>query len=79
MTEGRCHIETSPLVCSANQWTGFYMITASAMKELRCVTAHDEKKRSCPLNLTITESLFLQSVQSSVAVLLTDLNICKNV
>ena len=55
------------------------MITASAMKELRCVTAHDEKKRSCPLNLTITESLFLQSVQSSAAVLLTDLNICKNV
>ena len=30
---GRYHIETSPLICSANQWTGFYMITASAMKE----------------------------------------------
>ena len=29
---GRCHIETSPLICSANQWTGFYMITASIMK-----------------------------------------------
>ena len=27
---GGCyHIETSPLICSANQWTGFYMITAS--------------------------------------------------
>ena len=30
----RYHIETSPLICSANQWTGFYMITASVMKEL---------------------------------------------
>ena len=25
---------TSPLICSANQWTGFYMIAASVMKEL---------------------------------------------
>ena len=31
---GRYHIETSPLICPANQWTGFYMITASVMKEL---------------------------------------------
>ena len=28
-------METSPLICSANQWTGFYMITASVTKELR--------------------------------------------
>ena len=27
---GRYHIE----ICSANQWTGFYMITAFVMKEL---------------------------------------------
>ena len=32
---GRYHIETSPLIYSANQWTGFYMIMASVMKELR--------------------------------------------
>ena len=32
---GRYHIETSPLICSANQWTGFYMITASVMKGLK--------------------------------------------
>ena len=25
---------TTPLICRANQWTGFYMITASVMKEL---------------------------------------------
>ena len=34
---GRYHIETSPLICSANQWTDFYMITASVMKELNSV------------------------------------------
>ena len=28
------YIETSPLICGANQWNGFYMITASVMKEL---------------------------------------------
>ena len=27
-------METSPLICGANQWTGFYIITASVMKEL---------------------------------------------
>ena len=27
-------METSPLICRANQWTGFYLITASGMKEL---------------------------------------------
>ena len=31
---GRYHIETTQLICIGNQWTGFYMITASAMKEL---------------------------------------------
>ena len=31
---GRYHIETSPLICSANQWIGFYMITASVLKGL---------------------------------------------
>ena len=31
---GSYHIETSPLICRANHWTGFYMITASVMKGL---------------------------------------------
>ena len=31
---GRYHIETSPLICAADQWTGFYMLTASVMKGL---------------------------------------------
>ena len=32
--EGYYHIETSPLICSANQYTGFYMVEISVMKEL---------------------------------------------
>ena len=32
---GRHHIGTSPLICGANQWTCFYMITASIMKGLK--------------------------------------------
>ena len=31
---GPYHIETIPLICSANQWTGFYMTGASVMQEL---------------------------------------------
>ena len=34
MTETVITVETSPLICSANQWTGFYMITTSVMNEL---------------------------------------------
>ena len=32
---GPNHIEISPLICYANQWTDFYMIGASVMKELK--------------------------------------------
>ena len=32
--QGPYHIETSPLICSMNQWTGFYMIGGSVMNEL---------------------------------------------
>ena len=35
---GRCHIEISQLIYRANQWTGFYMITASVMKELNAIS-----------------------------------------
>ena len=31
---GPCNLETSPLICSANQWTGFYMFGTSVIKEL---------------------------------------------
>ena len=45
---GRYHKETSPLIYSENQWTGFYMITASAMKELIDIGPSD---LSIPSNL----------------------------
>ena len=32
---GPKHIEITPLICRANQWTGFYMIEISVMKELK--------------------------------------------
>ena len=32
---GLYHIETSPLICSANQWTGFYITDTSVMKDLK--------------------------------------------
>ena len=28
----RYDIETSPLICRANQWTGFYMITDNGLR-----------------------------------------------
>ena len=31
---GPYHIETSPLTCSANHWTGVYMVGTPVMKEL---------------------------------------------
>ena len=31
---GPYHIGTSPLIYSANQWTGFYVIGGSAMKKI---------------------------------------------
>ena len=31
---GPYHIETSPLICFADQWTGFYVKGTSNMKEL---------------------------------------------
>ena len=37
---GRYHIETSSFICGANQWTGFYMITASVMKGLSLSTSN---------------------------------------
>ena len=33
---GPYYIETSPLICAATQWNGFYMIETSFMKELTC-------------------------------------------
>ena len=32
---GPYHIETSPLICSANQWTGFYDIRHERVKSFQ--------------------------------------------
>ena len=40
----RYHIETIPLICKANKWTGFY-ITASVMKELKSVFLENYNKK----------------------------------
>ena len=47
---GRYHIETSPLICSANQWTGFFMISTSVVKEL---TSFFTKKGMNNENITL--------------------------
>ena len=41
LVHDRCtyHMETSLLICRANQWAGFYMVGTSIMKELMLV--HD--------------------------------------
>ena len=39
------HIETSPLICGANQWTGFYMITTSVIKGLILLEVNAIKDR----------------------------------
>ena len=31
---GSYHIEASPLICRANQWTGFYMLETFVMEHL---------------------------------------------
>ena len=38
---GPYHIQTSPLVCRANQWTGFNMIWTSVMKELKTMSFNE--------------------------------------
>ena len=37
-------IETSPLICRATQWTGFYMIKTAVMKELTSFSVEINKK-----------------------------------
>ena len=34
MSDKHPHTETSPLICSANQWTDFFMTETSAKKKL---------------------------------------------
>ena len=46
LPNGGCyHIETSLLICGADQWTGFYMITASVLKGLNCFHSYSPKEK----------------------------------
>ena len=51
-----CQIETTPLICSTNQWTGFCTIGTSVME--------DSRRSLC----TYTESLFLHVVKHNLFV-----------
>ena len=51
---GRYHIETSPLICSANQWAGFYTITASVMTELSQSILQDIQRDEVEITRWIT-------------------------
>ena len=53
---GSCCIETSPLICSKDQWTGFCIIGTSVMKDLRRSSS------------TYTESLLLHVVKHNLQV-----------
>ena len=43
LVHDRCtyHMETSLLICRANQWAGFYMVETSIMKMLMLMLVHD--------------------------------------
>ena len=47
----RCRIETSPLICFANQWTGFCIIRTVMIDSKRCSsTIHQESVLRCSYN-----------------------------
>ena len=56
---GPYHAETSPLICSANSWTHFYMIGTSSMKELNSVSW-----RSAISNQNFQENSFKKTLTS---------------
>ena len=67
---GRHDIETSPLICKTNQWTGFYMILASDMKGL------NKNENHAPILLNNTHllchwKLFFISVSFFLYILIT--------
>ena len=41
MTEGHYHAETSPMLCSTNQWTGFYMVRVNKKRVNKRVNKKD--------------------------------------
>ena len=55
---GPYHIGTSPLICSANQWTGFYMKGTSVIKELICKRMQFLKQINSRLDILLHQDQF---------------------
>ena len=59
---GPYHIKTNPLFCSANQWSGFYMIGTSVTKDLNKIVKELEKKRVAQPNLLYQLLMFTKQI-----------------
>ena len=68
---GRYHIETSPLTCGTNQWTGFYMIIVFVMKRLIYIQVYATQprhgKKSFSLNLPVYKNKTKQKQPENMA------------
>ena len=54
-------METSPLICSPNQWTGFYMIGTSVMKNLMSVMVLSNNVGGNFVNNFLWKSIYMQT------------------
>ena len=52
------------LSCSANQWTGFYIITASVMKELRLPPLENDNFKKVSSEAHVNDFLIRRKVMS---------------
>ena len=68
---GRYHVEISPLICHANQSTGFYMITASVMKELKMIVYTSELLNLSveTMNSVVDDIIYLSPCRSVLKIL----------
>ena len=62
--KGPYHLETSPLICRANQLTGFYIIRTSAIKELVIAFAPVWHRENNNKNIHKTNSHYLSIFQN---------------
>ena len=75
---GSYHIETSPLICGANQSTGFYMITKLKIKLKTCENENDLDiflngptiaRNGIIIPMLLTKAIFLKFTQQKVYLL----------
>ena len=70
---GRYHIETSSLFCSANQWTDFYMITASVIKKGKVAAARKKAAKVIVKHLWRSSLFFIIMITRKVKINLKDI------